>query len=166
MTENMLPLKKNILDEIEIIIKWQHGFIIIWIIISHLNFYLTKCVFQDFLKGWRSDISLSYAESQILACLHFQQTLPIEACYPSCLWVSNQAPTGLGSTIILVLSLVGQTQFSIMMLVAKQLSGSFLSKERNQHCTLGMRINGIVSLLKLKIFINQIQDNVRNAFKN
>ena len=52
MTENMSS-KENILNEIEIliiIIKWPHGFIIVWIIISHVNFYLTKCISKLFKR--------------------------------------------------------------------------------------------------------------------
>ena len=47
----------------------------------------------------RSHLWLSIADSQIQACLHFQQALSIEGWLSWSLWVRIKAPTGLGYTV-------------------------------------------------------------------
>ena len=67
--------------------KLSHAFLVIWIIIL-------PSVFWAFSIEMRSHISLSFTDKQIQACLHFQQSLSIEAWPPSCLWVRIKIPTG------------------------------------------------------------------------
>ena len=130
----------------------------------------------------KSNNFLSVAETWTIICLHFQQTLLIEAWPPSYHQVRNQSPTALGSTITGSISMGSNSIFdddvggkTVKWLVPQQGEQLILhmrDKDNSAHeglgkfCTWGIRINWIVSSLKLKIFINEIRDKVRNAFKN
>ena len=119
--------------------------------LSCMNYCLTKFIWAFSIET-RSNKSLSFADKWIHACLHFQQTLSIEALPPSCLWVWIKAPTGLVYTIYQFFN--GD--------VHDKTSDLFTHKENNFHSEGWM--NWIH--FKSKIFQNiksQIWDKVRNV---
>ena len=104
--------------------KPSHAFIALWIIII-------PSVFRAFSKEIGFHISLSVDDSQIQACLHFQQKLSIEAWLLSCLPVRIITLTGLGYTMTDSVSRWSGSTFNDDV---DKTSDSFTHQGSNFHC--------------------------------